>query len=56
MMALLDTNVAPEPIRKAPDPAVEAWTAGRPAAPEGWQAFGETGAHPSASGRKPAVL
>ena len=30
MSVLLDTNVVSELIRKAPDPAVETWAAGRP--------------------------
>ena len=30
MIVLLDTNVFSEPIRESPDPAVEAWVAGRP--------------------------
>ena len=41
MMALLDTNVVSELIRKAPDPAVEAWTAGRPLESLFFSAVGE---------------
>ena len=40
-MALLDTNVVSEPIRKAPDPAIEAWTAGHPLESLFFSAVGE---------------
>ena len=40
-MALLDTNVVSELIRKAPDPAVEAWTAGHPLESLFFSAIGE---------------
>ena len=41
MSALLDTNVVSELICKAPDPAVEAWTAGHPLEELFFSAVGE---------------
>ncbi len=40
-MVLLDTNVVSELIRGAPDPAVEAWTAGHPLESLFFSAIGE---------------
>ena len=40
-MVLLDTDVVSEPIRRAPDPAVEAWTAGHPLESLFFSAVGE---------------
>ena len=41
MSVLLDTNVVSELIRKAPDPAVETWAAGRPLEDLFFSAVGE---------------
>ena len=41
MTVLLDTNVVSELIRKSPDPAVEAWAAGRPLEDLFFSAVGE---------------
>ena len=41
MTVLLDTNVVSELIRKAPDPAVEAWVAGQPLEKLFFSAVGE---------------
>ncbi len=41
MTVLLDTNVVSELIRKAPDPAVEAWVAGHPLEKLFFSAVGE---------------
>ena len=41
MIVLLDTNVVSELIRKAPDPAVEAWTANQPLEDLFFSAVGE---------------
>lgn len=41
MTVLLDTNVVSELIRKAPDPAVEAWVAGHPLEDLYFSAVGE---------------
>ena len=40
-MILVDTNVVSELMRKLPDPAVEAWTAGQPAEELFFSAVGE---------------
>ena len=37
MIVLLDTNVVSELIRKAPDPAVEAWAASHPSYLPPWR-------------------
>ena len=41
MIVLLDTNVVSELMRKAPDPAVEAWAAGQPLEDLFFSAVGE---------------
>ena len=41
MTVLLDTNVVSEPVRKAPDPAVDAWDAARPLEDLFFSAVGE---------------
>ena len=41
MTVLLDTNVVSELLRPSPDPAVERWVAGRPAAELYFSAIGE---------------
>ena len=57
---LLDTNVVSELIRKSPDPAVEAWTAGHPLEDLFFSAVGEAelryGAAILPSGRRREML
>ena len=59
-MILLDTNVVSELMRKSPDPAVEAWTAGQPGEELFFSAVGEAelryGAAILPTGRRRATL